>query len=495
VPHSDPIWELVLAWEGARVTGQPVSPEELCRDCPERLTDLRDRVAALLAVRTLAAVGHPTAAADGDRTVTYVDSRNGSEDARRLPAAIPGYEIVGELGRGGMGAVYQARQLGLNRLVALKVLLAGAAAGDEQRARFAAEARVVAEFRHPNIVPVFETGEFDGTPFLSMELVPGGTLSQRLATGPLAPEAAARLLVQVADAVHHAHERGIIHRDLKPGNVLLTEDGVPKVSDFGLAKRLESADALTRTDAVLGTPSYMAPEQAEGKKEVGRAADVYALGAVLYHTLTGRPPFQAASALDTIRQVVDLDPVPVRDLQPAVPRDLAVICEMCLRKEPERRYPSAGELSADLRRFLANEPIRARPVGPLERGWKWAGRNRAVAVSGLAVAVALTLGTTISGIYAARATAAANREASARAELETTKRNTLRFFDHLVKELRVFPSVGGRLSQSFLAANQDLTESDFREFFTAPRMPDANVSPPEAGTLAQVTFNPTMYGD
>jgi tetratricopeptide (TPR) repeat protein/predicted Ser/Thr protein kinase len=299
---------------------------------------------------------------------------------------VPGYEVLGELGRGGMGVVYQARQAHPARLVALKVILAGAYADAERRARFLAEADAIARLRHPHIVQVYEVGQHGGVPFLALEFVGGGTLAQRLAGGPLPPRQAAELLEALARAVEHAHQHGVVHRDLKPSNVLLTEEGQPKVTDFGLAK--QPGPALTATGAVLGTPSYMAPEQAEGGA-VGPAADVYALGAVLYEVLTGRPPFRAASALETLGQVRSQEPVAPGELQPATPRDLETVCLKCLEKEPARRYPSAGELADDLRRFLDGKPVRARPVGRVERLWRWCRRNPAVA--GLLAALVLAL--------------------------------------------------------------------------------------------------------
>jgi serine/threonine-protein kinase len=312
--------------------------------------------------------------------------------------SLPGYEIVGELGRGGMGVVYKARQIGLNRTVALKMILAGDHAGPEVRARFRAEAEAVARLQHPHIVQIHEVGEEAGRPFFSLEFVDGGSLADRLAGTPLPAAQAAQLAETLARAMHYAHQRGLVHRDLKPANVLLTADGTPKVTDFGLAKCLgelqgagAAPPALTQTGAILGTPSYMAPEQAGGQsKGIGPAADVYALGALLYELLTGRPPFRAESALETLRQVQSAEPVPPRQLQPGVPRDLETICLQCLRKEPKRRYPSAAALADDLRRFRDNEPIQARPAALWERAGKWARRRPAVAtllgVSAVAVA-------------------------------------------------------------------------------------------------------------
>jgi WD40 repeat protein len=313
------------------------------------------------------------------------------------PPALPGYEILGELGRGGMGVVYQARQTGLNRTVALKMVLAGAHAGPEQLARFKAEAEAAARLQHPNIVQVYEVGEHQGTPYFSLEYVGGGSLALRLDGTPLGPRAAAELTAVLARPVHFAHQRGVIHRDLTPGNILLGDDGTPKITDFGLAKQIGADTGRTQSGAVLGTPSYMAPEQAGGKtREVGPAADVYSLGAILYELLTGRPPFKTDSILETLSQVIHDDPVPPRLLQPKVPRDLETICLKCLQKEPRKRYASAAALAEDLARYLGGESIEARPTPAWERGVKWARRRPALAalllVSGVAVVALASLG-------------------------------------------------------------------------------------------------------
>ncbi len=321
------------------------------------------------------------------------------------PAGTPiveGYDLLGELGRGGMGVVYKARHRRLNRVVALKMLTAGAHAGSDLLRRFRREAEVVARLTHPNIVQIHEVGEIESHgPFLVLEYVEGGSLSQKLARAPQPPRQAAAMVAVLARAVHFAHERGVLHRDLKPANVLLTADGTPKITDFGLARFLEAEaaaapDRPTPTGAVLGTPGYMAPEQASGVTRAPTAAiDVYALGAVLYEMLTGRPPFLAEGPLETMMLVMTEDPVPPRRLQARVPRDLETICLHCLRKNPRQRYPSAEALAADLQRFLDGRPVRARPAGPAERLAKWARRRPAVAallaVSALAVLAGLGL--------------------------------------------------------------------------------------------------------
>ena len=287
---------------------------------------------------------------------------------------VPGYEILGVLGQGGMGIVYKARQLALDRVVALKMILRGALADRESLERFRIEAHAVARLRHPNIVQIFEVGEHAGQPFFSLEYLDGGSLQQKLEGSPQAPRDAARMVELLARAVHHAHEQHIIHRDLKPANVLLDADGTPKLTDFGLAKRIEDQDQnQTGAGAVLGTPTYMAPEQAAGKtREVGPPADIYSLGAILYDLLTGRPPLRGTTLLDTLQMVRTAEPVPPRRLQPKVPADLQNICLKCLEKEPRRRYASAEALADDLHRFLDGRPTAARPVSAPERAWKWA---------------------------------------------------------------------------------------------------------------------------
>lgn len=306
------------------------------------------------------------------------ESGEGSAAAARAKVTVANYEILGVLGRGAVGVVYKARQLGLNRLVALKMLLAGTHAGQRELTRFRIEAEAVARLRHPNIVQVFEVGDHNGLPFFSLEFVEGGSLHQKMGGKPLPPRQAAEILEALARAMHYAHERNIIHRDLKPANVLLTTDGIPKITDFGLAKRLEEGEesSQTRTGTLMGTPSYMSPEQALGRThDVGPLSDQYTLGAILYEMLTGRPPFLGATMLETIQQVRTREPVPPKQLQPTTPRDLEVICLKSLQKEPGKRYADAREMADDVRRFLNGEPIRARPVSLWERSWRWCRRN------------------------------------------------------------------------------------------------------------------------
>jgi hypothetical protein len=315
--------------------------------------------------------------------------------------AVPGYEILQEVGRGGMGVVYKARHLALKRVVALKMIRAGGEAGPEEVARFKAEAEAVARLQHPHIVQIHEVGEVEGHPFCALEFVAGGSLTTKLAGTPQPPRQAAQWVQTLAGAIQAAHEAGILHRDLKPANVLLTEDGQPKVTDFGLAKRLDDPSGPTQTGAVLGTPSYMAPEQAAGQtRALGPAADVYALGVILYECLTGRPPFRAATVLDTLWQVRTEEPIPPSRFQPHTPRDLETICLKCLQKDPHRRYPSARALADDLGRYLRGEPIAAKAVGPGGRLLKWARRRPAVAGLLAAVLVVLVAGSAVSAYFA-----------------------------------------------------------------------------------------------
>jgi serine/threonine-protein kinase len=283
------------------------------------------------------------------------------------PARFGEYEILAEIGRGGMGVVFKAREPELNRIVALKMILAGSLPDESELQRFRVEATAAARLQHPNIVAVHRVGELEGRHFYSMEYVEGPTLTQRLARGPLPGRAAARYLAAIARAIHHAHEHGILHRDLKPGNILLDADDQPRVTDFGLAKQFTACGGHTRTGSVLGTPSYMAPEQAAGRKDLGPACDVYGLGALLYELLTGRPPFRAETPLDTLLQVMGREPAPPRLLNPKIDRDLETICLKCLSKEPRHRYASALELALDLERFLQGEPIHARSFNVVDR--------------------------------------------------------------------------------------------------------------------------------
>jgi WD40 repeat protein len=393
--------DLLSAWQEQRRRGLDVPAAELCRDQPELAPELERRIRALRLLDDLAGQAAETRPAAAPPAEAATLAPECPRPPTGLPAgadgvSVPGYEILATLGRGGMGVVYQARQNQLGRVVALKMILSGAHAGPDEMARFRTEAEAIARLQHPNIVQVFEVGEQGGLPYFSLEFCPGGSLEKKLSGTPLPPKEAARLVETLARAMQAAHENGVIHRDLKPANVLLTSDGTPKVTDFGLAKLRSGEPGVsapagqTATGAVLGTPSYMAPEQAGGKSgAAGPACDVYALGAILYECLTGRPPFRAATAMDTLLQVLHQDPVPPRALNPAVPRDLETVCLKCLHKEAERRYASATALAADLRRWQHGLPVRARPVRAAERLWRWCRRNPVITSASLIVAAAL----------------------------------------------------------------------------------------------------------
>ncbi|MGP0063331.1 MAG: WD40 repeat domain-containing serine/threonine protein kinase [Isosphaeraceae bacterium] len=324
--------------------------------------------------------------------------------ARRPIPCIPGYEILGELGRGGMGVVYKARQVRLNRPCAIKMILAGAHATPEAVARFIGEAEAIAKLQHRHIVQIYSIGEAGGLPFFELEYLPGGGLEKRLDGTPWLPKRAARLVEILARAMAEAHRLGIVHRDLKPPNILVAADGTPKITDFGLAKAVGSESDLTQSNAIMGSPSYMAPEQAGGyTKQAGPSADIYAMGAVLYELLTGRPPFRGATLLETIEQVKTSEPVPPSRLVPKLPYDIETICLKCLEKDPEKRYEKAQALAEDLKRFKADEPILARPIGRAERTWRWCLRNRLVAGLAGGIAVAMLLGTIVATYFAFRA--------------------------------------------------------------------------------------------
>jgi serine/threonine protein kinase len=342
------------------------------------------------------------------------------------PPLLPAYEILAELGRGGMGVVYKARHRELKRLVALKMILAGQHAGEQELTRFRTEAEAVARLQHPHIVQIYEIGQAEGHPYLALELVAGGSLASQLNGTPWPTRPAAQLVETLARAIHYAHECGIVHRDLKPANILLavascqlsvvseerapfalTTDNwqlttIPKITDFGLAKKLDSGSGQTASGAIMGTPSYMAPEQGGGhSKEVGPPTDVYAPGAILYELLTGRTPFKAASAMDTLFQVLSEEPMAVRQLQPKVPVDLETIALKCLQKEPGRRYATALDLAEDLRRFLAHESIQARPVGLLARAGRWLQRPERIRDAGLIMILHALVRTVVALVFLA----------------------------------------------------------------------------------------------
>jgi eukaryotic-like serine/threonine-protein kinase len=339
--------------------------------------------------------------------------------AKRVISYIGDYELLEEIAHGGMGVVFKARQVSLNRLVAIKMILSAQFAAPAEVRRFRLEAEAAANLDHPNIVPIFEVGEHEGRQYFSMGLVEGQSLAARVATGPLDPREAAGLVRDIALAIQYAHEQGVIHRDLKPANILIDRAGTPRVTDFGLAKQTRSESGLTASGDVMGTPSYMPPEQAAGKtSEIGPAADIYALGSLLYCVITGRPPFQAATVTDTLLQVLDQEPVPPRRLNPGLDRDLETICLKCLEKEPRKRFDSARVMADELGRFLAGEPIQARPIGAPARAWRWCKRKPALASLAAGIVLALLVGTVVSSWQAIRAS---------RQELRT--RAVLNFFE------------------------------------------------------------------
>jgi WD40 repeat protein len=402
--RDDPAFVLDLLFrEAALREEQGNAPEldELLQRFPQYAVQIRQEYGRQQTVQLAAEHGHRMATVephttdidfDPGRTAAY-----GPAVAVPVRVDVPGYEILSELGRGGMGVVYKARHIALNRLVALKMILSGIHASPEDQARFRNEAEAVAQVQHPNLVQIYEVGEHEGRPYFALEYVDGGPLDRWIKETHPDPRAAARMTEILARAVHAVHQHGMVHRDLKPGNILLTTGGMPKITDFGLAKRLDSKHGQTMTGDIVGTPAYMAPEQASGHvKAIGPATDVYALGCILYEMLTGRPPFQADSGLDLVLMVTRDEPQMPSRIRKHIPRDLETIALKCLEKQPTRRYASADELAEDLRRFQAGEPIKARPVGPFVRLVKWARRHPAwaslLAVSAVALMVLAAVG-------------------------------------------------------------------------------------------------------
>ncbi|MCE9565941.1 MAG: protein kinase [Planctomycetes bacterium] len=401
-----------------------------------------------------------------------------SEACLNVYPSIPGYEIEGELGRGGMGVVFLATHLRFSRRAAIKMLLGGQYTDTTTRVRFLVEAEAVAQLAHPNIVGVHEFGQHEGQPYFSLEYVSGGTLAEKLTReGPLPPQDAAKLVAKLADAMVSAHSKGIVHRDLKPANVLLTAEGEPKITDFGLAK-VGNSD-MTVSGAVMGTPSYMSPEQASGKtREIGTATDVYALGAILYELLAGRPTFRGDSMMDTIRYVLTREPTPLRAADPRIPRDLETICLKCLEKDAKKRYATAAELQADLQSFLSGRPITARPVGSVERVFKWGKRHptRALAVTFGAVllVVAGVVAFEVERAMVQQQLAAVKQRADDRIEAEkqfaevTRQKSRETRAESLVQALNSAETAGVPRLLEDLKDFHDLTEAKLREMATQP---------------------------
>ncbi len=435
---------------------------------------------------------------DPDATAAVETQVHSATDSVRpaagAPVAVPGFEIECTLGRGGMGVVYKARQTGLNRVVALKMLLAGQFADPALRARFLVEAESVAALEHPHIIRVFAAGESAEHPYLAMEFVPGGTLADRVKSGgPLPARAAAEVVAKLAAAAAHAHSRGVVHRDIKPLNVLLTADGEPRLADFGLAKVGRLDQGLSVTGQVLGTPAYMAPEQAAGRvREVGTAADVYALGAVLYDALTGRPPFQGDSAAVTLQKVLTEEPDRPRALNPDEPRDLETVCLKCLEKDPAKRYPTAQALAADLLQYLSGGPIKARRPSRLGAGVRWAGRRPAL----LACVVLLALSTG-AAVVLWRQSSEYRREADRVAR----EREELRvIFEGLTPEQKkTMKAFSGWIHQRPHLAGMSFADA-FTLFKaehpeTAPLPHNEIAQATEGGTAGSLSAAPNLFGD
>jgi hypothetical protein len=410
---NERISELLLRWEEARRQGREPTPEELCEELcadasgessPQLVDELRQRIAAIRSMERRLGMNSPAVAPTIDDRPVSPEAGQGGQgysdttlpldhpppDAPHPALSVPGYEKIELIDQGGMGIVYRAVQTRLQRTVAIK-MMAAPRSSQKHSARFQAEAEAVARLQHPHVVQIFEIGHADGRPYFTMEYMSGGTLAAWMTREQPTPRRAAEIAETLARATQAAHDRGIVHRDLKPGNVMLTADGTLKITDFGLAKRLDDTPDLTRTGEVLGTPAYMAPEQATGEgSRVGPASDVYAVGAILYELLARRPPFVGDNPLEVLRQVTDDEPLPPTRLQPAVPRDLEAICLKCLEKSPARRYQSAQELADDLRRFLDGRPILARRAGMVRRLLKYTRRHPGRAtLAGLGLLVAM----------------------------------------------------------------------------------------------------------
>ena len=480
--------EAIRSYLEAKATGTVLPREELLERYPDVAEELRDFFAGQDRGAPLPSVLDTLTHAPCAASTVFREREPVQRGGAVRPDSVAGYELLEELGRGGMGVVYKAVQVGLKRTVALKMILAGSHAGTAQLARFRTEAEAVARLHHPNIVQIHEVGAHAAGPYLSLEYVEGGSLASRLDGTPWGGAPAARFVQALAEAIHYAHQRGVIHRDLKPGNVLLqAEAGDPaaranavvdpkaaiKISDFGLAKQIDDSSGQTESGAVLGTPSYMAPEQARGLgNAVGPPADVYALGVILYELLTGRPPFRAATTLDTVLQVVYNEPVAPRLLNPKIARDLETICLKCLQKSPERRYRSAAELADDLARYLRKEPIQARPISGAERLWRWCRRHPARAASG-ALALGALLVVLGSGAWFNRRLDDQLRETQA-AERQLQSSLTRQAAERLDSDLRQLAAIP-QLMAATLAERADWTEGQLEAWMQAALAKDSRV--------------------
>jgi tetratricopeptide (TPR) repeat protein/tRNA A-37 threonylcarbamoyl transferase component Bud32 len=466
------IWEFVQ-----EVLDTNKLPEEVCVDSPELLWEVQKRWKQARRIDSQIEALFPSTDSGSPQAATQ--ERQFLVDGQR--PTIPGYEVDAVLGHGGMGVVYKARHVKLNRPVALKMMLYGAVATYSEQARFQREVEAVAALHHPHIVPIYDVGEADGRPYYTMEFLEGGSLAKRLAGTPQPAAAAAAYSLTLAEAVQAAHNAGIVHRDLKPSNILLTTDGALKISDFGLARRLDIDQSLTLTAANMGTPSYMAPEQALGKANAfSPAVDIYALGVMFYEMLTGRPPFRAETAAETQRQLIAEEPVPPSRLNASVPRDLETICLKCLEKEPERRYVSAGAVADDLKRFAEGRPIQARPVGWTERAWRWGRRNPTAAALLL---TALALVAIVSGGWTWFVQQQSRRNAELRNEIGTdvTEAVSLRRGLHFREAGELLDQARQRVGPAGPVDLRRLVDQGQTELYLAERLDAARI---QAATLA-----------